>query len=330
MTAGWISNEDITIIGNELGRRMVWMLDIVEQVPIIDVPTQHPRGTRTQVVESIVQDALDFTTLDPQKITEEYLRLQRAARDTVDSLDGFSKTKTRFEENWRGDAADKFADQLDNIEEFVGSQRDHILGGVAAMGTAFSLSVQIRESYYHFAENMIAVCEKIAGKASAEHDGGSSFFSVGFEIVDAAMGLVKGKGKADLLQWGVDQIFNLTKDAVEKTPVNTHAADARAAIDTYVLGRDQLRKSFAGGLYRLRDTLDLQALSLGDEKVDLFTPLPAHMTDVSGPDFRYEHFFYGDDGETAHGQEVDQERKKYLEEKPKPQTPIERKLAGEA
>src|SRR6266508_1797533 len=82
----WRTNEQMAQLAHELGTEMTQMLDN-EGSGVPDYPPLVPGGApspnpQKMIVDSIVSDAVDFMSLEPQKIADEYQRMQRAAAAT--------------------------------------------------------------------------------------------------------------------------------------------------------------------------------------------------------------------------------------------------------
>jgi uncharacterized protein YukE len=314
----WRTNEQMAQLAHELGTEMTQMLDnegggVPDYPPLVPGGSPTPNPQRT-IVDSLVRDAMDFMSLEPQKVADEYQRMQRAAGATganEESKRDLKRALARLSANWHGAAAEAFAGQMSDIEEFMNQQETNLLLAAQAMGTAFGLAVHMRESYCNLAENTIAACRNVLAKQS--HDGGPQVsLASGVEIVKAGVKLVDVDTVKKLKDWAIDRFFDAAKGAAEKKPVQD--TGAAATVDFYVRARDQLRRSFRDGLSQLRDWLNDQHWAYIRKPIPLLVPLPA-CTDVDSPDFSYGRFFNDHHESGSYAPRVEQERKNYLDEK---------------
>src|SRR5689334_13316365 len=189
----WRTNEQMAQLAHELGTEMTQMIDN-DTGAVPDYPPLVPGGApspnpQKMIVDSIVADAVDFMSLEPQKIADEYERMRSAADTTGGNEEAKRNLKialARLSANWHGAAAEAFAGQMSDIEEFMDSQERNLLLAVQGMGTAFGLAVQIRESYYSLAENTAVACKNVITRQNrdkAPHAG----IAMGVEIVKAGL-----------------------------------------------------------------------------------------------------------------------------------------------
>src|SRR6266540_3003136 len=155
----WRTNEHMAQLAHELGTEITQMLDnetggVPNYPPLVPGGAPSPNPQK-MIVDSIVADAVDFMSLEPQKIADEYQRMQSAADATGENGEAKRNLKIALAQiaaNWHGAAAVAFAGQMSNIEEFMDQQEMNLLVAAQAMGTAFGLAVRIRESYCNLAE----------------------------------------------------------------------------------------------------------------------------------------------------------------------------------
>jgi hypothetical protein len=89
-------------------------------------PNAPPNVAREGIEGSIHLDAQDCLSLDPQKIIDEYERMQKLGRAL--DIEQESDINDRIREidysiqEWHGDGADAFRAQLSRIETFFGQQ----------------------------------------------------------------------------------------------------------------------------------------------------------------------------------------------------------------
>jgi hypothetical protein len=315
----WRTNEQLAQLARELGIEMTQMIDndtggVPNYPPLVPGGAPSPNPQK-MIVDSVINDAMDFTSLEPQKIADEYLRMQRAADATGENDDSKGNIEialTKFAANWHGDAADAFGKQMYNILGFMQQQERNLLTAAQGMGTAFGLAVHMRESYGNLAENTIAACRTVLtkqGRDKAPH----AALALGVEIVKAGFKLADVDSVKKLKDWAIDRFFDQLKAITEDKPLDD--SGAAAVIDSYARARDQLKRSFADGLNQLRDWLNDQGWEYIRKPIPLLSPLPG-CTDVRSPDFSYARFFSEHHDAGKYTPKVDQERKKYLDEHP--------------
>lgn len=310
----WRTDAELTEIARELGAAMAHMLELDQRGPLGDTPLV-PGGSPSPnlgatIMESMALDARDFMSLDPQKITDEYNRMTRAATasagaDTVRS--GLDAGLARLAANWHGDAAEAFTFQMGYIKRFLERQEATLLVAAQGMGTAFALSVSMRQSFYDLAENTAVACDAVSDKKQSA-DGGSSFeVSSGVEVVKNCVKLFDIDSIKKMKGWAVDRFFDALTGVTKKEKVDD--SGAQAVVDSYLRSRDQLRRSYQDGLNQLRDWLGERKWDYLGTPSQLLDPLPA-CADVHSPDFSYSQFFDDHHDPTLFSPRVEQEREK--------------------
>lgn len=314
--ANWRTNEQLAQLARELGTEMTQMLDnagvaVPDHAPLVPGGAPSPNPQK-MIVDSIVNDAVDFMSLEPQRIADEYQRMQRAAAATGENEEAKRNLKralARLSANWHGPAAEAFAGQMSDIEEFMDQQEKNLLTAAQAMGTAFGLAVHMRESYCGLAENTIVACRNVLANQSQSPRAG---LAVGIQLVQAGIKLADVDTAKKLKDWVIDRFFDALKGAVEEKTVDD--SGAAAVVDSYARARDQLRRSFQDGLNQLRDWLNDQHWNYIRKPIPLLSPLPS-CTDVDSPDFSYERFFSDHHDAGSYTPRVEQERTHFLDEK---------------
>ncbi|WP_258907806.1 hypothetical protein [Actinokineospora sp. UTMC 2448] len=258
--------------------------DAGEWVPSWGGPSGNPRQTYT---DSLVLDAEDFMALDPQKINDEYFRIQRAARDTGE--DGEAKgylevAGARLAANWHGAAATAFALQMSHIDTFMTQQQDRLLLAVQSMGALYKLVIDVRDSYYELADATIAACDLEMGKQATREAKGE--IVIGAEIASAAVQLFSASNLRDLLTAGVEKFISISKESAN---IYLEGSEAGEVVNNYIRERDELRRSWESGLIVIRDWISNQESQLAGDSIPLLEPLPPNV-DIDSPDFSYEHF----------------------------------------
>jgi uncharacterized protein YukE len=325
----WRTNEQMATLAHELGTELTQLLDnegggVPDYPPLVPGGSPSPNPQKT-IVDSIVHDAIDFMSLEPQKIADEYRRMQSAADATGENGEAKRNLKIALAQiaaNWHGDAALAFAGQMSNIEEFMNQQEKNLLTAAQAMGTAFGLAVHMRESYCNLAENTMAACRNVLAKQS-HGVGPRAGLALGVEIVKSGIKLADVDTAKKLKDWVIDKFFESLKGAVEEKPIEDSGADA--VVDSYARARDQLRQSFEDGLNQLRDWLNDQHWAYIRKPIPLLDPLPGS-AGVDSPDFSYDRFFNDHHAKGTYTPKVEQERKKYVDEKQDPHGVIAERL----
>ena len=331
MDVAWRTNEQLAQLAHRLGTAITTMLDH-EGPGVPDFPPLTPGGAPSDnpqrtLVDSIVADAVDFMSLEPQKVADEYQRMQQAADDTGENGEAKGNLKialTQIAANWHGDAAVAFARQVSNIEEFMNQQERNLLVAAQAMGTAFSLAVRIRESYCDLAETTIAACRNVIDEQN-QGESPKAGLAMGLEIVKSGVDLADLDSVKKFKGWAIDKFFDALTDAVEEQPVDDSGAGQ--VVDSYLRSRDQLRRSYEAGLEQLRDWLNNQHWAYLRKPIPLLAPLPS-CAHVESPDFSYEKFLNDHHSPGTYGSKVEQERKKLVEAQP-PSGAIAERLADE-
>ena len=325
---GWKTDDELRDIAYALGRKILEMYDRtgvdIPDWPVYPggAPSPSPRSVFTQ---SIVADAEDYLSLDPQKVTDEFLRMQKAAQATGLNAEARANVEvagTRLGANWQGSAALEFAKQMSYMGTFMDQQETYLLFTVQAMGIVYSLAVQSRESFYNLAESTILACDKVI--QDQQNNETVAHVGLGIDIVQAGFDLVTMDKLKELTKWGVEQILSGFKSPAE---ASVDGDQAPQVVDSYTRERDRLRESFEAGLFHLRDWLAMQQNELAGLSLPLLEPLPV-CTDVDSPDFSYANFSNENHAPSVFGPRVEREHKKYLEEKQHPDGVIAQRLDG--
>lgn len=333
----WTSDNALAVIAEDLGHKVVEMY-ISCGIPIPhtyfdpkgphhDPPSQSADDT---IVGFFVADTLDFASLDPQKIIDEYQRMQKAADATgTESSEAdvhLITAQTLIAANWHGDAAIAFAEQMTRISKFMDQQQERLVYAMQAMGMAFGLAVQFRQSYYDLAATTRDACKAVIAKRPAEPSVNSFMFALGSEMVKLAVGAIGAKDPKELKKIGIDWLKQEFEKA--KNRVSIEANEATQVLRTYLDVRDHLRRSFDEGLGQLSNWLDGQRSAYFSLPVPILEPMPA-CTDVHEADFSYGRFFNDHHDPNTYSPKVESERKRFAAENPRHEGPIHRRLKGE-
>ncbi|HEV2780833.1 MAG TPA: WXG100 family type VII secretion target [Actinophytocola sp.] len=312
--ADWKTNEDLALIAHRLGTAVVAMYEkggFPISVPAYPGGAPTPDARQT-FVNSFVEDAEDFMSLEPRKIYDEYARMEQegsALRDLGSTQGGaLENANARLAANWHGDAAEAFAAQMFHIQRFIDQQRDRTLQAAQAMGTLYRLAIEARRSYHNLAEATIVACEK----EMADQDDRDTKAQVGMlgELVKTGVNLFDVKKVGELVGKGID---NFTEMGVTMVDIALDGSEAPAVVESYIRGRNELRESFDSGLTELTKWIKLQDSLYREEPMPILEPLPAYL-DISGPDFRYDRFEHEDRPPDSYGPRVEQERAEIAEE----------------
>jgi len=189
----------------------------------------------------------------------------------------------------------------------------------------FAISVQFRESIHDLQVQTTSVCRSMIGK---QGNSGPQWKALLVDVIQDISNIVSGKTAADLAKWAIDKTLSLVKEQVKGEPVR--GDDERAVLNGYLDAREELRASYNKNLDRIREWVDGRREEFEGLKLMLREPLKKSITDVDSPDFSYEHFHYADhDDPSVYAREVESERQKYVDEKPKPGGLISQRLDGE-
>ena len=123
----------------------------------------------------------------------------------------------------------------------------------------------------------------------------------------------------------IDEILGGISEATESNDVV--GADALPVVNGYVSARDQLFASYEDSMSRIHDWIDTRRDEFADLDDTLPEPLPA-IADVDSPQFRYENFYFGAHHPADYAPEVERERRRYADEKTRPDGLIAQRLAG--
>src|SRR5437660_7590859 len=284
----WKNDATLGLVALNLGQKVVEMYDSCG-IPIPDDyldPKGPPVGdVQQKVIEMFILDAEDYTSMDPQKIVDEYQRMQKPADATgtegseaaihLDTAHGLVLA------HWQGDAAIAFAEQLDKITKFMDQQQERLVYAMQAMGMAFGMAVQFRQSYFDLAQATIEACRDVIDKRPPEPTVNSVMIALGREMVTLTVEALGAKNPKELAKTAIGWF----KDKFEKSKesVSVGNGDASRVLNGYLDARQRLRDSYDGGLSRLRDWLDAQRSAYFSLNVPILDPLPS-CTDVHSPD----------------------------------------------
>lgn len=327
----WKSDLALGQLAQELGEQMVTMYRSCGiDIPDVYLDPQGPPSPHIDrtVVGMFIIDAGDFMSLDPQRLIDEYRRMQQVADAISPEGSGVHAPLALAHSKlagWHGEAADAFAEQLTDIEDFMAQQQEALAYAMQAMGTAFGLAVQFRQSYYDLASNLIEVCRAVIAKRPPPETVTSTMLALGRKMVQLGTGALGAKDAKELLKFGIEKFKDAFDGLTEKAPIDS--GDAAKVLGSYLTTRDRLRGSFEDGLHQLAAWLDGQRGAYFSVQVPILDPMPA-CTDVHSPDFSYRHFFNDHHDPDSYSPRVEREQRRLVHAN-SPDGPIHRRLKGE-
>jgi hypothetical protein len=283
-----------------------------------------------RALESAMQgSAQDFLSLDPQKIIDEWDRMQKVAKDVgVDISEEVTvelgATKDHLQ-GWYGAGADAFRRQVDLMRAFAGTQFDYTTTTIQALASMLRVAVQSRDDFVVLAEATMKTVDKAFEEVS---DTQTDFvLKVGNGVVKAVLGVIEDPKKA---------IFAIAENvldiAVEGATSSVQGKELRDVVESFVNQRNRLLHGYEQELAQVTDLVRRRQEEILSTRIELFEPLPMNL-DVNSPDFRYENFMSKDMDPGQFGPRVETERQKSVEEGQNKlvntNSPIQRRLAGE-
>ncbi|MEV4318274.1 hypothetical protein [Actinocrispum sp. NPDC049592] len=318
--ADWKTDAELYDVAQELGNKIADMYT--------DAGVWVSAGTNVNaVVESVRLDAEDFMSLDPQKIIDEFERMQRAASQTGEDAVAkalLDEAGIRLQANWNGEAALAFGHQMSYIETFMQQQDNQIGFAAHCMGTLYALAVNARRSYHDIANATIAACEKEMKEQTDREN--KALVSILGEVAKACIaGFTRFESAGEVVKWGLDGFISAGSATYQAV---MEGSEAKEVVQRYLQTRNNLRGSFEDGLNQLTKWITLQESELAKVRVPLLEPLPLCM-DIKGADFSYDRFFSTERDPASFGPKVEQEREKLKNEQiGRPAGLIGRRLAG--
>lgn len=317
--ADWKTDSELYEVADQLANKIMQMYT--------DAGVFIPVGQkRDAVLESVRLDTETYMSLDPQKIIDEFQRMQHAARDTGEDAVArglLQASNIKIGSAWFGEAADAFGHQMTYIEVFMQQQEAQIMFAAHSMGTLYTLAVQARRSYHDLAGATISACQKEMGE-QRERDN-KAMVGIFGEIAKACItGFVKPGKPSEVVRWGLETFIDIGSKTHE---VLVDGSEAENVVGSYNSARQQLQGSFEDGLNQLTKWINMQENELSKDKVHLLEPLPL-CTDVDSPDFSYQKFFSPERDPSSFGPRTELERRKIHEERNRPSGLIGHRLDG--
>ncbi|MFD1044257.1 hypothetical protein ACFQ1S_00925 [Kibdelosporangium lantanae] len=277
----------------------------------------------------LLGNAADFLSLDPQKIIDEWERMQKAAKDVgVDMSDAVTvelgATKDHLQ-GWYGQGADAFRAQVDAMRSFTGQQFDFTTRAIQALAAMLKIAVQSREDFVALAQATIDKITKAFAAADDDEPVTNFLIKMGNGVAKAVLGVISDPEKAVFAI--AENVLDISVEGVTYSVNGVKVADV---VNSYVGQRDKLLAGYENELKMVADRLHSdQEQALTPSK--LLTPLPLSLS-VNSPDFRYDNFMSKDMDPGQFSPKVETERQKYAADKQdKPagsDSPIQQRLAG--
>jgi uncharacterized protein YukE len=281
----WVADAELGILAQRLGEKIIEMYAKAEIGSVGGFGPNHD-GT---LVESVILDAADFASLDPQKIIDESERM----RSVVLALGGQGQAKADLDQaatilatRWSGDAADRFHDQMKFIQYFLEDHARVAERPMVALGMALAVSMRVRANYQQLAEATIVACDQeIAAQAQRTAEADIKRTST---LITGVIGHF-GNNPAELVKSGISGVTNVIATEME---IDLKVSGAPDVVMAYTAARDHMRADYDDALTQITQWLDRESEGLTASEVALFRPLPTSFSPTS-PDFRYENFASG-------------------------------------
>jgi hypothetical protein len=257
------------------------------------------------------EDANQFLSLDPQKILDEWERMQQVANkvgvDVSEDVTIELNATAAHLSDWHGRAAEEFKARVSSFEAFSGLMHLTVLETVKALAAMLRVAVQAREDFAALASATADTVTKAIEKADDKRTEFS--LKVGNGVAKTILNMF-----TDPKGWATAAAENAMDIAVEGTIYAMNGSDIGEIVDNYMRERDRLLRSYEVELDEVADIIGkAQGYFLG-QNPKLFLPLPSY-TRVESPDFRYENFMSKDMGTAVFGPKVDEERKNQAADK---------------
>ncbi|TCO48070.1 hypothetical protein [Actinocrispum wychmicini] len=277
---------------------------------------------------ALLGHAADFMSLDPQKIIDEWDRMQKVSRDVnVDVSEPVTVAlgaTTEHLRGWYGAGADAFRDQVNKMRAFTGMQSDYIGATIQALGSMLRVAVQSRDDFVALAEATRGQIDKVF---KDDADAGTQFLlKVGNGIVKAVLGVLEDPKK---MAFAI--IENALDVTVEGVTLVMEGGKLGEITSNYTKQRERLLQGYESELATVQGLIERGLNDVMREQPKLYDPLPLAV-DVNSPDFRYAAFESKDMAPGQFSARVETERQKYVEEKQhklvNSDSPIQQRLAG--
>ncbi len=257
--SNWRTDDDMVQIAVNLGYTISDMYEHAgERIPTMGTVVENPRDT---LIGGLVAAAEDFMALDPQRIDDEFFRIQRAAQDTGDGGEASAHlvmAQSQIAVNWHGEAAVEFATQMTHINTFMVQQGDRLGIALHALRMMYAISVEARRSYYDLAGATIAACELEMGKQATRE--AKAMIGLGSELAKALIGTLNSGNPKDLIHNSIDSLISISAKVAE---IGLEGSEAGDVVNAYSAAIGQLRHGWESGLWDIRDWMNRQDAELG-------------------------------------------------------------------
>ncbi|MFC0115837.1 hypothetical protein [Kibdelosporangium aridum] len=310
----WRSDQTIEQITDHLQATFVWLKD--DEWFSSGYPREH--------VERVDVDMKIVLSLDPQKLEDEYDRLNEVAMAVGYNYPAITdiRASVRNLADWKGRGADAFKAQIEMMELFCEEQQTMLLQGMQCLAAAYAAAVETRDVYY----NLVMATEAAArnAKDKARKEDTKFAWAAVFDVADGVL----SAGSGGLLGTSIGVVVQVAKDYTQRV---IEGDDSDQVMENYRRQADELFQSLGHSLNKITSTLTDQSVR-AEKPSPMHAPLPA-MCDVKGAAFSYE-YFYNDllRGGPVVGIVADEHRK-YIEEKraeAERESKISRRLGGRA
>ncbi|UVS81918.1 hypothetical protein [Actinokineospora sp. UTMC 2448] len=322
MTAiAWETDTDLGLAAHRLGEKIMEMYDKAG----IPTSTGFDFGPNSDspFITSIIIDAQDFATLDPQKIIDESERL-RAVWNALSGDDhavaDLEQAAANLAVHWHGEAADRFHDQMIFIREYLVDHARVTERAVLALGMMLAVAARVRRNFRLLADGVVVACEQ--EMAAQEVRTAEAATKRSATVINGVVDLFS-TNPAELLKNGIKTVTNIAAAELE---IDLKKTGAPEVVASYIRGRDALRVDFEDAMTQIEQWVDRETAALGEESVALLRPLPASYS-PSSPDFRYELFASGYRPSEHFGPKV--ERQRTESQTPDPNSAVTRRLEAQ-
>ncbi|QWF80361.1 hypothetical protein [Amycolatopsis sp. CA-230715] len=245
-----------------------------------------PGSPGDTIVRSLHHDALDVLSLDPQKISDEFERMQTVCRsmsltESSDLIDAFRSIDYSVQD-WQGDGARAFQPQVSMIQGFVGQQSKYTLATIRSLVVLLGISTHIRKDYCALAAATMAAADK-AMKLSEEADTKYAI-GLGASLVTTLTGIGLG---GSILSTTVGFIISASGTTIQRAVDDATYKDVAKG---YTGGRSQIIDAFKSGINDAKSIIEKARSEMSAEKNELFAPTPP-VIDVTKPEFHYSAFY---------------------------------------
>ncbi|TDV46205.1 hypothetical protein [Actinophytocola oryzae] len=318
-----VSDDDLRSASYALAHAMRQMLAADGLDPDI---VGNPDQTDSDVfARSLEIDAELYMSMNLELLKDEYEEILGAAETTKWESDPngvVELARSDIGSWWVGPASDAFTTQLNKIVQCIDSQYVYTVHAATAVSMMYAVNGQFRASCLDLMQKTAQHCDAVANELEKPPP---EWSEAGMGLFKAAVDAIKNVDPSKIKDWAVDQIYSQIGSALKPAPVAGTAAIP--VVDGYAAARDRLLAAYEDNLDEVRGWIKNRRDALAGLTVAMPDELPP-CTDVDSPDFRYDQFSYSPEPQ-VHGPEVERERQKYVDEKPKPGGIISERLDGE-